>query len=56
MKVKITKGQIMAAEEMTMLSISRTLHTKIKALAEQDGRSMRAFVAKLIEEAEKKKK
>lgn len=39
---------------MTMLSIPRTLHTRIKKLAEDDGRSMRAYLDRLITEQEKK--
>ena len=40
------------AEEMTMLSIPRTLHTRIKNLAKLDGRSMRSYLDRVIKEKE----
>lgn len=43
-----------APQEMTMLSIPRTLHTRIKKLAKEDGRSMRTFLDRLIAKAEQK--
>ena len=46
----------MAVTEMTMLSIPRTLHTRIKELAKKDDRSMRTYLDRLITEQEKKKK
>ena len=42
------------SEEMTMLSIPRTLHTRIKALAKADGRSMRSYLDILIKTKETK--
>lgn len=38
---------------MTVLSIPRTLHGRIKQLAKEDGRSMRAYLDRLIAEKEK---
>ena len=42
------------AIEMTMLSISRDLHTRIKKLAEKKGMSMRELIDSLITSAETK--
>jgi len=41
-------------EKMTMLSVPRSLHTRIKALAKEDGRSMRSYLDILIKTKEKK--
>ena len=40
--------------EMTLISIPRTLHTRIKKLAKEDGRSMRSYLDIVIKEKEKK--
>ena len=39
---------------MTMLSIPRTLHARIKALAKEDGRSMRSYLDRLVTSQELK--
>lgn len=36
-------------EEMTMVSVPRSVHTKIKALAKQDKRSIRSYLEVLID-------
>lgn len=41
--------------EMTMLSIPRTLHARIRELAKADGRSMRSYMDILITSVENNK-
>lgn len=44
------------AKEETMISVTRELHTRIKKLADDDKRSMRAYLDVLITAEEKKAK
>ena len=37
---------------MTLISIPRSLHKRIKAIAEKDGRTMRAYLDIVIKEKE----